>query len=208
MNKLVILGSGGHASVLVDILRESETIVGYVDVKPAECFHGIPYIGTDEELITHYPPSSVKLVNGIGSIGSLKQRHNLFSYFKEVGYTFEKVIHPSAIISNEVIVEEGVQVLAGAILQCHSHISANSIVNSGSIVEHDTYIEESVHVSPRVVIGGNCRIGKLSHIGIGSTIIQGICIGTESLIGAGSVVVRNLEGNSRVMGVPAKRREH
>lgn len=208
MNKLVILGSGGHASVLVDILRTSETIIGYVDVEPAEQFYEIPYIGTDVELSTRYSPSSVKLVNGIGSVGSLKQRHDLYTYFKAQGYTFHNVIHPSAIISKDATVGEGTQILAGAILQCNSFISANSIVNSGSIVEHDSYIEESVHLSPRVVIGGNCYIGKLTHVGIGSTIIQGICIGEESLIGAGSVVVGNIEGNSKVMGVPARRRDH
>ena len=174
MNKLVILGSGGHASVLVDILRDSETIVGYVDIEPSDTFYDIPYIGTDEELITRYSPTSVKLINGLGSVGNLKQRHKIFHHFKARGYTFQNVVHPSAIISKKTMLEEGVQVLAGAILQCNSHISANSIINSGSILEHDSYIEESVHVSPRVVIGGNCYIGKLSHIGIGSTIIQGI----------------------------------
>lgn len=207
MSGLVILGSGGHASVLVDILAETEEIVGYVDHKPSDMLKGIPYVGTDEELINHYLPSSIKLVNGLGSVGDLEPRHRIFKYFKKQGYVFQNVIHSSAIISQHAIIEEGVQILAGAIVQRDSHIFANSIINSGSIVEHHSQIKTSVHVAPRVVIGGNCLIGELCHIGIGATIMQGIHIGDGSLVGAGSVVIKNVKENSQVMGVPAKRRD-
>lgn len=206
MNRLIIIGSGGHASVLVDILREQAIIVGYADRVPATSFFGIPYIGNDEDVISMYPPSSIKLVNGLGSIESLDKRHEIFRYFKSRGYTFESVIHPSSMISKEATLEEGVQLLAGTIVQCNSFIGANSVVNSGSIVEHDSFIGKSVHLSPRVVVGGGCSIGDFCHVGIGSTVIQGIRIGRRSLVGAGSVVIHHLEEKSKVMGVPAKRR--
>jgi len=41
-----------------------------------------------------------------------------------------------------------------------------------------------------VTLAGGVRVGELTHIGVGSSIIQGISIGKSSIVGAGSVVVR------------------
>lgn len=43
-----------------------------------------------------------------------------------------------------------------------------------------------------------------AFIGAGATVIQGVTIGEQALIGAGSVVLNNVEANARVAGVPAR----
>ncbi len=48
------------------------------------------------------------------------------------------------------------------------------------------------------------RKGKLSFIGIGATIIQGITIGKNVTIGAGSVVIKDIPDNVIVVGNLAK----
>lgn len=48
------------------------------------------------------------------------------------------------------------------------------------------------------------EIGELSFIGIGATIIQGIKIGKNVTIGAGSVVIDNLPDNIVAVGNPTK----
>lgn len=53
-------------------------------------------------------------------------------------------------------------------------------------------------------LSGCVTVGNGTHIGTGSSIIQGISIGKNVLIGAGSVVVNDIEDNSKAYGVPAK----
>lgn len=48
------------------------------------------------------------------------------------------------------------------------------------------------------------RKDELSFISIGATIIQGIKIGKNVTIGAGSVVIKDIPGNVIAVGNPAK----
>lgn len=205
MNKPVIMiGNGGHASVLTEILlSQNVDIIGYTvpDFEPSR--FNLSYLGADE-VIHHYLPSEVELVLGIGMVNPSALRERVFNSFKKEKFQFRSVIHPSTIISPSVILGEGVQLMAGVIVQTNTIISDNSIINTGSLIEHDCRIAPHVHIAPGVKISGNVSIQKGTHIGTGTTIIQGIEIGSKCLIGAGSVVVKNIANNMKVMGVPAK----
>jgi acetyltransferase-like isoleucine patch superfamily enzyme len=55
-----------------------------------------------------------------------------------------------------------------------------------------------------VHISGAVEIDKLSFVGIGATIIQGITIGKNVTIGAGSVVIKDIPDNVIAVGNPTK----
>lgn len=206
MNKpIIILGNGGHAAVLTDILIANQReILGYSAPKKEANTYGLKYLGNDIEIFNQYSPESVELVLGIGSLKPSELRLNLFSFFKNKGFTFAKCIHPSAIIAYNAIISEGVQVMAGAIIQPRSSIKEVCVINTGSIVEHDCVIERSTHIAPGVVMSGNVHIEELSHIGTGAKIIQNIKIGHHAMVAAGAVVVKDVAPEKVVMGIPAK----
>ncbi|HEX3032888.1 MAG TPA: NeuD/PglB/VioB family sugar acetyltransferase, partial [Bacillota bacterium] len=131
-------------------------------------------------------------------------RSKLFDKFKADGYSFASVIHPSAIIGYDVELGEGVQILAGAIIQPGSRVGANTIINTKASLDHDCIIGAQVHVAPGVTMSGNVRIADGVHIGTGAVLIQGISVGRNSLVGAGAVVIRDVTAESTVVGVPAK----
>lgn len=204
---VVILGAGGHAKVLVEaLLASAKAIVGVVDPDPAlagRTVHGIPIIGNDDEVMK-YPKDSVCLVNGMGSVGCLFRRRELFERFKAKGYTFVPVVHPSAVIASGVELGEGAQVMAGAVIQPGCRIGANTILNTRTSIDHDCRIGDHVHVAPGTVFSGDVSVGNTSHIGPGVTIIQGIAIGQGCVVGAGSVVLKNIPDGVTAYGVPAK----
>jgi serine acetyltransferase len=47
-------------------------------------------------------------------------------------------------------------------------------------------------------------VSEDTHIGMGTKIIQNVQIGKNALIGAGSLVLRDVPDNSKVFGTPAK----
>ncbi len=204
---VIILGAGGHAKVLIDALRlQSVEILGIVDVDPNKKgleLMGVSIIGSDEDVMK-YDSQKIRLINGIGSVRVGSLRRQLFEIFKCQGYHFEKVIHPSAIIANEVILSEGAQVMAGAIIQTGSQICMNAIINTGSLVDHDCEIGSHAHISPGAVLSGRVVVGENSHIGTGAVIIQGVRVGSNSLVAAGAVVIRDMSSNVTVAGVPAR----
>jgi UDP-perosamine 4-acetyltransferase len=204
---VIIVGGGGHAKVLIDILRlRAVPIIGIVDADPGQQgmnILGIPVIGNDDTVSQH-AAADILLVNGLGSVGPTDRRQALFEEFKRRGYRFSSVIHPSAIIASDVAVGEGVQVMAGAIIQPGTSIGSNVIVNTRAAVDHDCRIEDHVHLAPGVVLSGNISVGAGAHIGTGATVIQGVKIGRGAVIGAGSLVLNDVPEKTTVVGAPAK----
>ncbi len=204
---VIVLGAGGHAKVLIDVLRiRAITVVGITSIELQDInkkLNGINVIGNDDTVF-QYSSESVHLVNGIGFAGKTEKRRKLFEFFKDKGYSFARVIHPSAVISPDVQMDEGVQVMAGAVIQAGSKIKENSIINTKVSVDHDCVIGPHVHLAPGVTISGGVQVADDVHIGAGTTIIQGIRIGKKCLIGAGSLVLNDVKDGVTIFGVPAK----
>lgn len=204
---VIILGAGGHARVLIDILLKNKaTIIGATDVNPkmsGVSQWGVPIIG-DDSVLKDYPPGSVQLINALGLAITTQNRRQLFEKYKEIGYSFASVMHPSAIVGREVVLGEGVQIMAGAVIQPGAHIGHNSIVNTKASVDHDCQIGNHVHLAPGVTLSGGVRIGNGTHVGTGATVIQNIEIGSSALVGAGAVIVRMVKDGAKVLGVPAR----
>ena len=211
MNKpIIIIGAGGHAKVLLDtLLLQGVSVLGISDTDPPKIgssLFGIKVFGGDE-IFKDFPPASVHCVNGLGSINSMDLRKKLFESYKDKGYFFAQVIHPSALIAREVTIGEGSQIMAGAIIQPSTSIGKNCILNTGVSIDHDCEIQDHVHVAPGVTLSGSVKVGRESHIGTGAVVIQNITIGERVLIAAGAVVTQNIPDGVHVKGVPARRFE-
>lgn len=204
---LIILGAGGHAKVLIDALIASSAVInGIVDPNPAlsgTSILGVPVLGGDD-VVAGFDPSHIRLVNGVGSIGLPLKRQQVFDKFKAMGYGFATVAHPSAIVSSDVIIGEGAQIMAGAVIQPGCQIGSNSIINTRASVDHDCIIGDNVHISPGVTLSGGVVVGAGSHIGTGATLIQGISVGSGSMVAAGAVVTKSFTDGAILRGVPAR----
>ena len=205
---IIVLGSGGHARVVLDVLRLlGREIVGLTTEDRAlfgSDVFGCRVLGSDEALAA-YAPEQVRLVNAIGSAHSMDARKSLFEKIRARGFAFAQVIHPSAIIARDAVLGEGVHVMAGAVLQPGVSVGANTIVNTRASVDHDCMIGAHVHIAPGCTLSGNVSVGDDSHIGAGATIIQGRHIGKRCLVAAGAVVIHGVMDGERVAGVPAHR---
>ena len=206
----LIIGAGGHAKVVLDLLLASGcTVVGMLDVDPQSLGRqilGHPVLAEDITLAAHLP-GTVLLANGVGGIGHTEQRRRVFERMVTQGYVFPALIHPTAIIARDVMVEDSAQVMAGAVIQTGAHIGHNSIVNTRAIIDHDCQIGGNCHIAPGATLSGSVRLGDGAHVGTGACVIQGIHIGAHACVGAGAVVIRDVASHSVVTGVPAHRRD-
>ncbi|WP_101758453.1 acetyltransferase [Oceanicoccus sp. KOV_DT_Chl] len=202
---IIVLGGGGHASVLIDILQQQgRALLGIADVGlmqgeagPA----GLIVLGGDD-CVLGYEKDEVELVNGIGSMPGKNQRRQIYQRFVDLGYSFCSVIHPSAVVSPRAHITAGVQIMAAAVVQANAYIGQNSIINTRVCIDHDSVIGEHCHVAPGAVLCGGVTSGNQVHIGPGATIIQGVAIGDEAIVGAGAVLTKNLA--ARAILYPAR----
>jgi sugar O-acyltransferase (sialic acid O-acetyltransferase NeuD family) len=206
LKPLILIGDGGHASVLLRTayaLGREVLGVTSLDLGAGAQFEGIHVLGPDD-IVENYPVDEIELINGIGSTDLPRHRENKFTEIRKWGYHFATLVHPRAIICEDVEMEEGVQVAAGAIIQTKCRLGANTIINTGTVLDHHCRVGAHCHLAPGVVCCGGVRIGNRSHIGSGSTVIQGVSIGADVLVAAGSVVIQDVHDLQRVKGSPAK----
>ena len=201
---LILVGSGGHARVLLStLLLLGRRVLGFVDPDKTHAeLLGVPYLGDDDAVSPD--PTQVLLVNGVGSVASIANRLRVYESFRRRGYHFASVIHPGAIIAPEAVLADGVQIMAGAILQTGCVVEENCIINTGARVDHDCVIYAHAHIAPGAVLSGNVHVGSRSHVGAGATVIQGVHIGSDSIVGAGAVVLSDVPESCTVVGIPAR----
>lgn len=202
---VIFLGGGGHAKVLMEaLLLQGREVLGYTSLERDQAGGlRLNRLG-DDRAIAAYGPETIRLINAIGSIKSTLNRQRLFEQFQNQNYRFATVIHPAAVIASDVRVPEGVQIMAGAVVQPGTSLGENAIVNTGALIDHDCQIGAHAHIAPGVVLSGGVRVAEGAHVGTGAVVIQGVVLGARSVVGAGAVIVKDVPPGATVVGVPGK----
>jgi|JI9StandDraft_1071089.scaffolds.fasta_scaffold23793_3 UDP-perosamine 4-acetyltransferase len=202
---LILLGAGGHAKVLLALAKSAGLVVqGLCDPMLAQQgqsdWNGLPVLGGDEAL-DGIDPRKVGLINGLGQLVGQRFRNRLFENLKAKGFTFPVLVHPTAWVAPTARLEQGVQIMAGSIVQPDCNIGENTIINTRASVDHDCWIGKNVHIAPGATLCGGVIIGDDAFIGSGATIIQGLRIGARAVAGAGVTLVRDLPSDARALGL-------
>jgi sugar O-acyltransferase (sialic acid O-acetyltransferase NeuD family) len=208
MKNIVLFGSSGHAKVVADIVEQEGLykIVGLIDPnQPSDGeFFGYKILGSDDEL-----PLLIKkhcIGGGIIGVGDNWVRYliaqNILNLVPD--FYFIKAIHPGAQIASRVTLKRGAVVAAGAVINSGSEIGEFCVINTHSSVDHDNIFEDYSSIMPNAATAGNVRVGAFSLLGMGASILQKVQIGTHTVIGAGSVVLKSTGDCSVVTGSPAK----
>jgi len=208
LNSIILIGGGGHARVLIDLITESGSyqIAGILDpeLEAGMRVKGFPVLGSDAALPKLRDQGIPNVAIAVGSVKSNLLRKSLFDQSQKSGFKIPALVHPRAIVSAAVTLSEGVQIMAGAIIQTDTRIGEGTVINTGAQVDHDCHIGNQVFVSPGVVLSGGVTVGDNSFLGAGAVVIQGVKIGEHAVIAAGAVVIQDVADGALVKGVPAR----
>lgn len=212
MKKLFIIGAGGLGREVQWLVQRVNAVTpcwrmeGFIDDNSA--LHGTLQEGLAVVGGCDYLKKSVGDVYAVIAIASSKIKRNIAEMLK--GYEhihFATLIDPSVIKSNSVKIEEGAIICAGTILTVDIVIGKHVVLNPGCTVGHDTVIMDYVTAYPNANISGNVTIEEEAELGVGCQIIQGKRVAKQSIIGAGAVVVKNIDDTGTYVGIPAKNRK-
>jgi sugar O-acyltransferase (sialic acid O-acetyltransferase NeuD family) len=202
MRDLVLIAGGGHGAVALDALHSAGmTVTGIVDpgLPAGQALFGVQIVGGDEWL-DHADANAVLLVNGVGLGPGPGARRQIFEHWTARGFSFVRVRHERAIVSSYARLDEGSQIMAGAVVQCRAHIGRNVVVNTRASIDHDCVIGDHTFIAPGVVMCGGVSVGEDALIGAGAIVLNGLTIGRAAVIAAGAVVTRNVAAGAMVVG--------
>ncbi len=198
--KIVIIGAGGHGKVIADIAGKNgyEEIVFLDDNAAIRSCGRYPVIGPSSDAQT----MDADLIVGIGDAGIRRRIQETLDEKHLV-----TLIHPQAVIAEDVTIGKGSVVMAGAVINPGAEIGKGCIINTCASVDHDCKLGDFVHISAGSHIGGASAIGDQTFVGIGVTVSNQVEITQGCIIGAGAVVIRNIEEAGTYIGVPARKLE-
>lgn len=198
----LVIGAGGHARVIGSILHRLDIpIVGYLDsAYQAGMQEDIKYarlIGHTDELDKY--PVARHAVHV--AIGDNVKRAQFVEQALRLGYQMPALIHPESHVELDCTIGPASVICMGALLATEVSIGQGVIVNTGSSIDHEAAVGDYTHIAPKAVIAGRAKIGKGVFVGIGACIAQGLSIGDNSIIGAGSIVLKDVPANTKITGV-------
>ena len=200
MDKLVILGAGGHGRVVAEIasLSGKYTEIVFLDDKAPGGGFPYPYAG-ECSAFSEYLKNSEFFI----AIGNAAIRRWLQNEVEEAGGNITTLIHPSAVISQDVKIGHGTVIMAGAIVNTGTKIGNGVILNTASSVDHDCIVEDFCHVSVGAHLCGTVHLGAGTWIAAGATVINNVTVCSDSMIGAGATVIHDIKIAGVYKGVPA-----
>jgi len=195
--RLLIVGAGGHAKVVVDAaLAAGHEVVGIVgEARGRADLLGVAILESAE---------GIDAEAFIIAVGDNRARAELFAEYSATGMRPASVVHPSAIIADGVEIGGGTFIAAGVVVNVDARIGEDVILNTSCTVDHDCVIGDHAHIGPTSGVCGGVEIGAGALVGVGCSIIPTRSVGEWAVIGAGSAVVRDVPANATYAGVPAR----
>lgn len=205
---LVIVGAGGHARSTVDVVESSGThqidcLYDPVVSEPGDVF-GYPVYSADSSLAELIRRQSCEVFIAVGdNFQRQRIQHEIAATIKQV--RFATLIHKQSSISPRASVGEGCVVMAGATINAGCVLGSGVVVNTNASVDHDCVIKDFASLAPGVVLGGNVSIGERTSVGLGAQSIHRVNVARDVVIGAGSLLLSNIEQELSVAyGRPAR----
>lgn len=202
MSRLAVLGAGGHGKVVAEIAE----LVGWdkialFDDSQSRAFEECPWpiCGTISDFIDIHRNFDGVIV----AIGNNKVRFSLLYKLATLDVEIISVVHPRAILSQYCTIGKGSVIMANAVVNFGARIELGAILNTACIIEHDCVLGPCVHVSPNASLAGGVHIGKCTWIGMGASVKQLVTVEENVIVGAGAVVLSNVDRNLTIAGVPA-----
>lgn len=200
---VIVVGAGGHAKVVIELLRAAGNNVAIciasVGLEGSACL-GVPVLIGDSHIQTLW---NLGYRQAIVAIGDNSLRQYLASELVSVGFEFVNAVSPRAAVSPSARLGVGIAVMAGAVINADVDVGNHSIINTSASVDHDCTLGVAVHMAPNSALAGNGKLLDRVFLGIGSSVLPGVTIGSDVQVGAGSVVLKDVASGT-VVGVPAR----
>ncbi len=204
MTRVAVVGAGGHAKVIIDLLRAGgHEVVACLDAgREGQVVNGVPVLGAEAAVLP------VLAADGVAAafiaLGDNRLRRKVAATVEAMGFEIVSAIGKTAVISPSASLGKGCAIMEGTVINADARIGDFAIINTNASIDHDCQIGAFAHIAPGSALAGTVTVGDAVFMGVGSRAIPGITIAEGAIVGAGAVVVRDIGSPSTWVGVPAR----
>lgn len=195
MQKLILLGGGGHCKSCIDVIEQEGKyeIIGILDVEElvGQKVLGYEYIGTDED-ISKFVYEDYAFLITVGHIKTSSIRQKIFSLLRKNSAQIATVISPRAYVSKYADIGEGTIIMHDSLVNAAASIGENCIINTKALIEHEAVIEDFCHISTSAVINGGAVVKEGSFFGSNAVSKEYVETSRNDFIKAGTIFKGNL----------------
>jgi len=208
----IIWGAKGHGMVVRDALDNYgchllAVFDNNTDLEPP--YPDVPLLYLQEGFERWLSSLDMPLPLGfVVAIGGARGKDRLLTAEYLTSFDLQPIsfIHPWTSVCSDVIIGEGVQIMAGACISTRVHIGDQTIINHMANVDHECILGNGVHIAPGAILAGCVTVQDHVMIGIGATVLPNLTIEEDVIVGAGAVVTKDVDAGSVVVGVPARKK--
>ncbi len=215
---VVVVGAGGFGRETLDVLAAMTAagvgpgyrLVGVLDDRPSAvnldrlAAHGASYLGPVGDWLDGARSGRHGAVDYLIGVGDPSARRQLAGRFDDTGCHPAVAVHPAAVLGSASTLGPGVVVCAGVQVSTNVRLGAHVHLNPHATIGHDAQLADFVSVNPAATVSGECRIGAAALLGAGSMVLQGLAVGAGAVVGAAACVVRDVDPDVIVKGIPAR----
>lgn len=208
MNRIAVVGAGGFAREVVDVVDAINAVAPTFDLcgylveedffTPGEKVGDLPVLGTLNWL------QGRRDILAVCAVGAPELRRRLAMRLNSLGVRFATLVHPHAVLTRHISLGDGTVVTAGCILTNCITIGRHVQVNLNCTVGHDSVLKDFATLAPGVSLSGGVTVEEGSYVGTGANILERTRLGSWTVIGAGSTVLKDIPPNTTAVGVPAR----
>lgn len=197
--KLIIFGVGEQAELAwwyftQDSQYEVCAFVVDPDFLDKNKLFDLPVVSSDQ-LPELYSPSEFYAFVAIGYSNVNRIREDKYLFLKKLGYNLASYISSQAVVLTEDI-GDNCFLLENNTLQPFVKVGNNVTIWSGNHIGHHSVIDDNCFITSHVVISGGVKINRNCFLGVNATLRDHIQIGAYSVIGASSIIMRDVENDS------------
>ncbi len=198
---ILVTGRGGEGRDVLDACRAAGFTMGGVLIAgggESGDVNGVPVLGAAEDWEAH--------LGGEGWVLAVDSaaRRRLGEALLARGERLPPIVHPHGWLSPCATVGAGSVLMPGVVVSANATIGRFCIVNANCTLDHDNRLEDGVHLSPGVTFPGGVICLEEAFVGAAVVALPRITIGRRALVGAGSVVTRDVPDDATVAGNPAR----
>jgi sugar O-acyltransferase (sialic acid O-acetyltransferase NeuD family) len=208
--QLIVIGAGGGAPETIEIVHAINAtehrwdLVGLLDDRPdlegTEVL-GLPVIGSIDTAIRC---DDTDFVISTGSQHDYFSRKRIVRRLGLPPDRYPTLVHPAASLPRSAALGAGCVVSAGVVVTASVTIGSHVYMLPGVILTHDDVVEDYVTLGVGVRCAGRVALREGAYIGLGAVIREGLEVGRWSLVGAGSMVEKDVADGVVVVGSPAR----
>jgi len=210
--KLIIIGGEGNGGVIASCIDDHRKkyndfeweVAGFLeDSGKFENIFGLPILGKTND-IKYFLEQDVYFMFAIHMVGKNKLNEKIYFKLNIPLDRFATIVHKTAFVATNVVLEPGVFVMSNAYIGHSSHVGYCSLVMANAVIGHNVIVGPLCHFTAGSMTSGYLSIGRVSSVAAGATILGGRNIGNYSVAGAHSLITKDIPDGEIHVGSPAR----